>query len=225
MAHQGGIADIALFNKNDWTLFIGTAIFTFEGIGLIIPIQESMKEPRKFPWVLAMVMVIITVIFTSVGVLCYATFGEETKVEIISNFPQKSRLVNAVQFLYALAVMVGEPVQLFPAIRIIETSLFGDQATGKKSKAIKWKKNGLRTIMMLLCGAVAIVGASDLDKFVSLIGAFACVPLVYIYPPYLHYKGVADSTRKKAFDIALMCLGVVAMAYSTVLTVFKWISS
>lgn len=117
-------------------------------------------------------MFIVTVIFTSVGALCYATFGDETKIQIISNFPQDSKLVNAVQFVYALAVLVGEPVQLFPAIRILEQGIFGEKATGKKSKAIKWKKNGLRAFMMLLCGLVAIVGASDLDKFVALIGAF-----------------------------------------------------
>ena len=82
--------------------------------------------------------------------MCYATFGDETKIQIISNFPQDSKLVNAVQFLWAIAVLVGEPVQLFPAIRILETSLFGEKASGKKSKPIKWKKNGLRFALMIL---------------------------------------------------------------------------
>src|SRR5690348_3924323 len=51
-----GLADIIMFNDKNWTLFIGTAIFTFEGIGLIIPIQESMRQPEKFPRVLFLVM-------------------------------------------------------------------------------------------------------------------------------------------------------------------------
>lgn len=29
-----GIADVQLFNKNDFSLLIGTAVFAFEGIGL-----------------------------------------------------------------------------------------------------------------------------------------------------------------------------------------------
>ena len=62
-----GVADIVAFNPNSWTLFIGTAIFTFEGIGLIIPIQETMKHPEKFPKVLGWVMVGITSIFVSMG--------------------------------------------------------------------------------------------------------------------------------------------------------------
>ena len=125
LAKNGMEPSVRLFNPSAFTLTIGSAIFTFEGIGLILPIQSSMKKPEQFGGLLYFVMFLITVIFTSVGALCYATFGEKTKIQIISNFPQDSALVNAVQFLYSLAVLAGEPVQLFPAVRIIETSLFG----------------------------------------------------------------------------------------------------
>jgi len=121
-------------------------------------------------------------------------------------------------------VLVGEPVQLFPAVRIIETSLFGERATGKKSTAIKWKKNALRTSMMLFCGIIAVLGASDLDKFVALIGAFACVPLVYIYPPWLHLKAVANTKYEKTVDVVMICVGVVAMVYTSTVTLVQWIS-
>ncbi|OAA73411.1 amino acid transporter [Cordyceps fumosorosea ARSEF 2679] len=220
-----GPAPIRLFNPIDFPLTIGSAIFTFEGIGLILPIQSSMKKPHHFAPLLYFVMFIITVIFTSVGALCYATFGEGTKIQIISNFPQDSALVNAVQLLYSVAVLAGDPVQLFPAVRIIETSLFGERATGKKSLAIKWQKNGLRSAVMALCVGVSIVGASDLDKFVALIGSFACVPLVYIYPAYMHYKGAAERPWVKALDVLLMAGGLVAMVYTTFVTVYQWIDS
>lgn len=224
LAARGIVPSVTLFNRSTFTLTIGSSIFTFEGIGLILPIQSSMKKPENFSYLLYLVMFIITVIFTSVGALCYATFGDETKIQIISNFPQTSTLVNIVQFLYSMAVLVGNPVQLFPATRIIETSLFGEQASGKKSKPIKWKKNALRSGLMILCGLVSIVGASDLDKFVALIGAFACVPLVYIYPPYLHLKGMAETKAEKAFDSGLIVVGVCAMVYSTAMVIIQWIS-
>ena len=223
LATSGMHSTVQLFNPNSFTLTVGSAIFTFEGIGLILPIQSSMAEPSKFPRLLYIVMVIITVIFTSVGALCYATFGEQTRVEIISNYPQTSKLVNSVQFLYSMAVLVGTPVQLFPATRIIETTMFGDRASGKKSSATKWKKNAFRTSITVLCGLISILGASDLDKFVALIGAFACVPLVYIYPAFLHFKGVARSSWVKVGDAILCAIGVVAMVYSTSVTVSTWI--
>lgn len=36
-----------------------TAVFAFEGIGLIIPITDAMKEPRKFPAALTGVMIFL----------------------------------------------------------------------------------------------------------------------------------------------------------------------
>jgi proton-coupled amino acid transporter len=211
---------VTLFNPQQYTLTIGAAIFTFEGIGLILPIQSSMKQPEKFEYLLWAIMLIITIIFTSVGALCYATFGSATKIEVISNFPQDSKLVNAVQFLYSLAVLVGTPVQLFPALRILEGKMFG-RRSGKKDAFTKWKKNGFRTILVVLCIGIAIWGANSLDRFVALIGSFACVPLVYIYPPLLHYKGVAETRMAKAGDILLMTVGLVCMVYTTVITVIN----
>lgn len=177
---QGGVADIQNFNSSSWTLFIGTAIFTFEGIGLILPIQESMKHPRQFPGVLALIMIIITVIFLSAGALSYAAYGSTTKTVVLLNMPQDDKFVNAVQLLYSLAILLSTPLQLFPAIRIMENEMF--TRSGKYNPRIKWEKNGFRFFLVMLCALVAWGGAKDLDKFVSIVGSFACVPLVYVYP-------------------------------------------
>ncbi|EHY58850.1 hypothetical protein HRR83_001891 [Exophiala dermatitidis] len=217
LADHGLHKTVQLFNPDHFTLTIGSAIFTFEGIGLILPIQSSMKHPEKFEPLLWTIMLIITVIFTSVGALCYATFGAGTKIEVISNFPQDNKLVNAVQFLYAIAVLAGTPVQLFPALRIIEGMIFG-RRSGKRDTLTKWKKNGFRTVLVVFCASISILGASNLDRFVALIGSVCCVPLVYIYPPLLHYLGVARSSWAKAGDIAFVVLGLGCMVYTSVIT-------
>ena len=186
LATNHGVADIKWFNPNDWTLFIGTAVFTFEGIGLIIPIQESMKKPTKFPAVLAIVMVIITSIFVSMGAISYAAYGSATRTVIILNLPQDDKLVNAIQLLYSLAILLSTPLQLFPAIRIMENELF--TRSGKRNPYVKWQKTVFRFLLTTVCAAGAWAGAGDLDKFVSLIGSLACVPLVYIYPVSVRSK-------------------------------------
>ncbi|KAL1635172.1 hypothetical protein SLS56_001924 [Neofusicoccum ribis] len=221
LAANHGIADIKNFNPNDWTLFIGTAIFTFEGIGLIIPIQSSMKDPAKFPRVLGMVMIIITVIFVSMGALSYAAFGSKTKTVIILNLPQDNKFVNGVQFIYSLAILLSTPLQIFPAIEISSQQLFSK--TGKFNPWVKWKKNFFRFFMVMCCALIAWVGAGDLDKFVSLVGSFACIPLVYIYPPLLHYRAVSRTTWQRFADIALIVIGLVMMIYTTALTIRSWV--
>ncbi|EEY17077.1 vacuolar amino acid transporter 3 [Verticillium alfalfae VaMs.102] len=207
---------VKLFNPEAYTLTIGASIFTFEGIGLILPIQSSMKEPEHFERLLGMVMLLITCVFTSVGAMCYATFGSETKIEVIDNFPQ-TQICQCSTVMYALAVLVGNADQLFPALRIIEGKIF-QHRSGKKDLLTKWKKNVFRTMLVALCIAISIGGSANLDRFVALIGSFACVPLVYIYPPYLHYKGVAGTRKQKLFDIGLMTLGLVGMVYTTAIT-------
>ncbi|KAL2166626.1 hypothetical protein VTG60DRAFT_2445 [Thermothelomyces hinnuleus] len=222
LAGAGG-ADptVVLFNPDHYTLTIGAAIFTFEGIGLILPIQASMARPDRFEPLLGAVMLLITVVFTSVGALCYAAFGRRTEVEIINNLPQDSPLVNAVQALYALAVLVGTPVQLFPAIRILEGGLLGHARSGKGSLRTKWVKNLLRLAVVALCGLLSVAGTGNLDRFVALIGSVACVPLVYVYPAYLHWKAVARGRWARFGDILLVVVGLVGMVYTTVVTVLN----
>ncbi|CAG8066671.1 unnamed protein product [Penicillium olsonii] len=220
LVSQGGISDVKSFNPNTWSMFIGTAIFTYEGIGLIIPIQESMKRPTRFPGVLAGVMVVITFIFLSAGALSYAAYGSSTKTVILLNLPQDDKFVNVVQFLYSLAILLSTPLQLFPAIRIMENELF--TRSGKYNPYIKWKKNGFRFFLVMVCAVVAWCGADDLDKFVSLVGSFACVPLIYVYPPLLHLRACARSKRQAIADVTLAVFGAICCIYTTSLTLASW---
>ena len=195
MVKQGGIApSVVLFNPSTWSLFIGTAVFTFEGIGLILPIQDGMRRPQDFPRVLFIVMIITAVLFTGMGALSYATFGAATKTVVLLNLPQDYKFVNAVQFLYAIAILLSTPLQLFPAIRILENAFF--TKSGRRNKLVKWYKNFFRFFLVFVCALIAWVGAGDLDKFVSLVGSFACIPLVYIYP-------VSSPNPRKLYTLTL----------------------
>ncbi|KAL8767466.1 MAG: hypothetical protein Q9209_006052 [Squamulea sp. 1 TL-2023] len=215
-----GISDIINFNSHNWSLFIGTAIFTFEGVGLIIPIQESMGQPKKFPPVLATVMIIITVVFVGMGALSYAAFGSSTKTVVLLNLPQDDQFVNSVQFLYSLAILLSTPLQLFPAIRIMENEMF--TRSGKNDPKIKMGKNVFRFVLVMACALIAWGGAGDLDKFVAVIGTFCCLPLVYVYPALLHLKAVAQTRRQQVIDICVCVFGFVVMVYTTTLTIRDW---
>ena len=67
--------------------------------------------------------------------------------------------------------MLSVPLQLFPAVRIMENGLFS--RSGKGDTRVKWQKNFFRFVVVMFCAALSYVGASDLDKFVALIGSFA----------------------------------------------------
>ncbi|ODV64452.1 Avt4p ASCRUDRAFT_16472, partial [Ascoidea rubescens DSM 1968] len=212
---NGPANDIIFFNSNDWPLFIGVAIFSFEGIGLIIPIQESMAQPEKFPKVMFLVIVSISILMISIASLCYMTYGSKTLTVIILNLPQDSIFVNLIQLFYSLAILLSSPLQLFPVIKILENNIFGPNLHGKFDWKIKWLKNFFRFSIVILCTLIAIYGADNLDRFVSLVGCLACIPLVYMYPPMLHYKSCAKDKLARLSDICLVIFGGIALIYTT----------
>lgn len=221
LVEQGGVADIILFNQNTWTLFVGTAIFTFEGIGLLIPIQDGMKSPSELPGILGFVMIIITFIFISMGALAYGAYGSQTETVILLNMNQENKFVNGVQFVYSLAILLSTPMQIFPAITIMENAIF--TRSGKYSRDVKWRKNLFRFGVVMVSACVAWIGANDLDKFVSLVGSFACIPLVYIYPPLIHRACGLGSWLTRRLDLGLVGLGMALMVYTSALTIQSWL--
>lgn len=218
--------EIMKFNPKDWTLFIGTAIFTYEGIGLLIPIQESMKNKEHFHNSLIFTMVVVTLVFISMGLIGYFTFGGDVNTVILENFPQDSILTSLIQLFYSIAILLSSPLQLFPAIKILENWTFSKDKSGKYNKSIKWAKNYFRSICVIVTALIAFFGSDDLNKFVSLIGAFACVPLIYIYPPLLHFKASQIDktlTFKWAFlDWCIGIFGLIMMIYTTYQTIILW---
>lgn len=213
------------FNQSEFSLFIGVAIFAFEGIGLIIPIQESMIYPNNFPKVLLQVLMTISTIFIFIGAIGYITFGEHIDTVILLNLPQTSPFVIMIQLLYALAILLSTPIQIFPAVRLIELKLFSPRESGRNSSIVKWQKNLLRLVFVLLTATIALYGGQNLDRFVSFVGCFACIPLVYMYPPMLHLKTCCDyknatKDRNSKFWLAmsnyfLIALGGLALVYTT----------
>jgi proton-coupled amino acid transporter len=224
--------EISFFNTESFPLFIGTAIYAYEGISLILPIADSMKEPEKFGSVLATCILSIGSVFTIIGISGYMTFGDSVGTIIFLNLPKNSPIVILLQFAYALAIILSFPLTVYPTIRITEqgnftfcnlhAGIFGHH-TGKSSPLIKWQKNIYRTFVILFVTILSYSGADNLDKIVSLVGCFACIPLCFIYPAIFHYN-IAQSKASRNSDMAVAVLGVIAMIYTTTITMYQWMN-
>ncbi|EMG50443.1 hypothetical protein G210_4408 [Candida maltosa Xu316] len=240
---ENGIGpNITNFNPNSWTMLIGVAVTSFEGIGLILPIESSMAQPEKFPMVLSFSMILITTIFVAIGTVGYLSFGDTIKSIVILNLPQDNFLVQSILILYSIAVFLSGPLQLFPAIKIGESLIFNSRHhnssstsrnkklkasegklyhhSGKYNPQVKWLKNGFRAVSVVAVCTIAYLNADSIDKFVSFNGCFACIPLVYIYPPLIHLKTSAMSKTKNnrllvGCDYVLILVGIATVVYSS----------
>ncbi|KAF9192150.1 neutral amino acid transporter [Haplosporangium sp. Z 767] len=224
LAVNGIGPNIKLFNSSDFALFIGTAVFSFEGIGLVIPITESMAEPEKFPRVLAMTIAVVALIFASVGVLCYSSFGDQVQTIVLLNLPVQSGWTITVEILYSIAMILSVPLMLSPASKIIEQGIFGTRSGGMDTK-VKMQKNVLRITLICVCAVISfVVGGPNLDKFVSFVGSVACMPLCFIFPAMFHYKACAKTKREKIIDIVMGVVGVAAMIFTLYITIRSWVT-
>ncbi|KAI7887539.1 hypothetical protein K492DRAFT_139636 [Lichtheimia hyalospora FSU 10163] len=209
-----------LFNPSAYPVFIGTAVYSFEGIGLIIPIRDAMERPEKFPLVLTIVMGIVATVLCLVGSLGYVAFGTDVKTVALLNLPD-GLLGNTVQLFYALAVHLTNALTLFPTVRIVEHALFGER-TGKHNATIKWQKNALRCAIVIVGAVIAWAGANDLDKFISLIGSICCCPLSLIFPPLFHMGLEGTKGWQRLVDQVLITFGTGIMLFTLWNTANKW---
>lgn len=212
-----GVASGVAVARPQWLIFVGTAVFSYEGIGLLLPIEATMKHPRQFTPALTVTMAIVTTVFVTIGGLCYAAFGASTETVVWRNLPLSSPAGALVQVLYATAIILSAPLQLFPAIRILETALFG-KLLGKRLAGVKWAKNAFRALVVALTMALATAGAGDLDHFVLLVGSLACIPLIYIFPPLLYTRARGPAPA----PLAILALGALMMVYTMWENVRSW---
>ena len=64
---------------------VGVTIYTFEGVGMVLPLELVADQKHKFGLILGPTMFIIAITFDAFGILGYYEFGSETRDIITSN--------------------------------------------------------------------------------------------------------------------------------------------
>ncbi|KAG6615268.1 Vacuolar amino acid transporter [Phytophthora cinnamomi] len=220
LATDGPAKDVELFNQQDYPVFIGTSIFTFEGIGLVLPTQSSLNQSRqkRFPRLLSWTVVGLLVFYSFFAGINYITFGSSIAPMVTSSLPRNG-WSSSVQFGYSFAQLLSYPLFLFPAVKIMEEMLgFPRRASGQKVA-----KNCFRAVAVLATVCIAYFGQGRLDLFVSIVGAFCCVPLSLVYPPLFHLKlNPNASWMDKIVDTFVITVGLLTFFYVTYSNLQSW---
>jgi solute carrier family 36 (proton-coupled amino acid transporter) len=180
-----------------------------------------MKYPERFPKVLTISTLIVASVMLIVGVLSYAAFGSKVETVLLLNLP-RDKGTSTVQSLYAIAIALTFPMMSFPAMRIFETYIV--PLSGRGDWKQKWKKNILRSLVVVMIALLSYYASDNLDLFVSLTGSVTCIPLSFIFPSLFHYKIVAESTKAKIGDVLLGVFGLVSMVLVTYVNIYSWIT-
>lgn len=183
---------------------LGVAVYAFEGIGMVLPLESESKEKEKFGGVLGLGMIIISLLFGAFGCLGYLAFGEETQAIITTNLGQ-GMLSALVQLGLCVNLFFTFPMMMNPVYEVMERRLCN-------SKYCLW----LRWLLVLMVTLVTLLVPNFAD-FLSLVGSSFCVFLSFVFPALFHFLVFKDELgwRCLVSDGAIVVFGTVIAVTGT----------
>lgn len=217
----------AVASFSTWPLYFGTAIYAFEGISLVLPLENNMESPQDFGGYLGVLntgMVIVACLYVAVGFFGYLKYGEAVKLGSITlNLPAQDILAQSVRLCMAIAIFLSYGLQFYVPMNIVWPTL-SQQFPTELSK--KYGEYFVRVILVLLTFFLA-AAIPNLSAVISLVGSVSSSMLALILPPLIELitfwdYGISRFTIIKDIFIALFgFLGFVAGSYTSLLNIFN----
>ncbi|KAI3747651.1 hypothetical protein L6452_10212 [Arctium lappa] len=158
---------------------IGVAVYAFEGIGMVLPLESEMENKNKFGKTLSVTVGFIAVMFASFGVFGYFAFGDETNDIITTNLGQ-GWLSSLVQLGLCLNLFFTFPIMMNPVYEVFERMF----CEGRYSLWVRWG-------MVLVVSLVAL-SVPNFADFLSLVGSSVCIVLGFVLPALFHLMVYKD---------------------------------
>ena len=220
LQHLQPIENVDMIAPNPGTipLFFGTAMFAFECIALILPIENRMENRAPFHgWngLFSMALTLVVCLYVALGFYGYLAFGRNS-VMILSNMPQ-TWLYKVLKLLFSIVVFLTFNLQLYVPVHILYPPL---KSTIKNLTFQKYGEYFVRIglITFIFCLAISV---PCLELMISFFGAFAAGSLALVFPPLLEivcqFHGDVEGSKFKLIkSIILFLFGFVGCAIGSI---------
>ncbi len=156
-------------NPRNLPLFVGLLLFTINATGLMIPLKNEMKHPKKFNskyGVITVSYASVSVMYSIFGMLCYLKWGANVNSSVIRNIPHTD--FNKILIgLYGIGNCCFYPLVSYVSFDIIWNNLLKDKF--EKSEYTLHYEYVCRTVIALSSMIFAYV-VPNLEVFLSLTG-------------------------------------------------------
>jgi len=204
---------------------ISFAIYSYEGIGLVMPVAEACATPKKFNGIMIAAIATITVELIFFGTLGYLTYGSDMDQQIITEMlPAGNFVVIFLKLAFCLCIFLAFPLHVTPLNSIVEGNLISSclNRPNWSEQARTWARNASRFLICLVIVSFAVLLADKLDKFLSLLGALFCSPLALTIPAVLHLKLIATTRSEKIKDLTLIAISLGILIFCVTETFLQW---
>ncbi|CAI2363408.1 unnamed protein product [Moneuplotes crassus] len=220
---QGSFADdTRLFNPDKYLIFVGTAIFMFEGVGIVLPVREACRNKDQFPAIFVTMILFLTCMLISYSMFQYMVYGDQllsTAPMITKLLTHKGIVVEIVMLMFIMSFIFSYPLVIYPSHLIIESYII-DKKTSSSSQV--WIRNLSRALVVFATLFIGIYFEDTLDRLLSIIGTLTCTPVAFIMPAVFHLQLVADTRFTKAIDYSIILLGMTLLIGLTSYTIISW---
>ncbi|CAK1549219.1 unnamed protein product [Leptosia nina] len=160
--------------------FCGIVVFSMEGIGVSLPIENNMKDPKQFPLVIASGMSIVLLFLITIGFFGYWGFGEHCVTPVTLNFPTDI-------FPTILKGLMGVMIFITYALNFwVPFNLVWHYLAKKHDPKKHWIwERFYRGAFVLLITLVAIA-FPNIGNLMGLLGAFALSNMGFIFPAVIN---------------------------------------
>ncbi|OON13646.1 transmembrane amino acid transporter protein, partial [Opisthorchis viverrini] len=175
---------------NFQNLLIGFSIviFAFEGIGMVLPIENKMAHPKGYTdltGVLNVGMVVVICVCASVGFFGFLNAGDNAQGSITLTIPERPFWFAPIKPLFIFAILVSYLVQYYiPAIifaRLMEKLRCHREASeNRRYIHIKTMR-----VSLVLFTYLMVITIPKLDLMISLVGAWSSSVLAFVLPSVL----------------------------------------
>ncbi|XP_049829768.1 proton-coupled amino acid transporter-like protein CG1139 [Schistocerca gregaria] len=189
----------------EFPLFLGTVLFSLEAIGVILPLEDSMKTPKRFReplGVLNIAMVLVVSLFTVTGFLGYMKYGDQTQGSITLSLPNKEKLAQSAKLMLAIAIFVSHSLQNYVNIEIVWNGYLLEKL---EKHPYKMLFEYLVRIFLVTISFVLAVAVPNLELFISLFGAL-CLSAIGIAFPAIIYCLCVWNNETTRFKFVLLIL-------------------
>ncbi|XP_072390862.1 proton-coupled amino acid transporter 1-like isoform X1 [Diabrotica undecimpunctata] len=213
-------------NPKTMPLFFGTAVFAFEGIGLVLPLQNEMKKPENFSrkiGVLNVGMSFVTILYITVGFIGYLKFGEDIKGSITLNLPEEW-LYQAVKIAISIGILLTYCLQFYIAVGVmwpVAHAFLGDIKHPVMGELI------FRTLLVLITFVLA-EAIPFLNLFISLVGAVSSSALCLVFPALLdliikfcHEELTPFAIVKDVFILLVSLMGMLTGGFESIKSIVE----
>jgi len=206
-------------------LYFGTAMYAFEGIGVVLPLENQMKNPKEMKgWngVLNTAMTLVSCSYIGVGFFGYLKYGDNVLGSITLNLPPNDWLAISVRVMISIAIFFSYALQFYVPVNIMQAYL----ETKINPVYSLHCEMLLRLCLVIFTFTLAAVIPS-LGLFISLVGALSSSTLALLAPPIIDSvtQGENQSWMGLFKNLGLFSVGFLGFVTGTFVSVKQIIDS